>query len=66
MNAINRPADERAIEPWPVGWPLPLAAIAPSLRWQDVVKFYLAYCEAISPERGTTAPARSSTAQQAA
>ena len=39
------------IEPWPPGWPLPLFAMSPSLRWEDAVEFYLAYLEAT----GTTA-----------
>jgi hypothetical protein len=35
------------IDPWPPGWPLPLTAVLPSLRWEDVVAVYLAYCAAI-------------------
>ena len=54
MDSMKRPVPDRAIEPWPPGWPLPLAAMAPSLRWEDMVEFYHAYSEAMqqpAPER---------------
>jgi hypothetical protein len=36
---------EVSIEPWPMGWPLPLAALYPGLPWEDAVEVYLAYQE---------------------
>lgn len=42
---VAPPRTGQVIDPWPVGWPLPLTAIAPSLRWEDVGQFYLACCE---------------------
>jgi hypothetical protein len=35
------------IAPWPAGWPLPLTAVLPGMRWEDVIEAYIAYCEAI-------------------
>ncbi len=41
MDRKTPAAKQPVIEPWPPGWPLPLIAIAPSLRWDDVVACYL-------------------------
>jgi hypothetical protein len=52
MKPIKRSVPTYGIEPWPPGWPLPLAAMSASSRWEDVVDFYFAYLEAT----GETAP----------
>ena len=57
MNPTAPSTAGAAPERWPVGWPLPLTAVAPSLRWEEVVEFYLAFVEtewgpAVAPDPG--------------
>ena len=45
MSSSVQPGTAPVIEPWPVGWPLPLYAMTPLLPWGAAVEFYLAFCE---------------------
>jgi hypothetical protein len=46
MDESIQNAIAQSIGPWPLGWPLPLSAICPTMRWEDMVEFYFAYCAA--------------------
>ena len=37
MNAKERSAGARVVDVWPVGWPLPLTAIAPVSEWDEAM-----------------------------
>ncbi len=69
MNARKPASAGQDIEPWPVGWPLPLTAICSTLRWEDVVEVYLAVCEQVwgpAAEPAVAAPQAQPPQQRAA
>jgi hypothetical protein len=40
----NHDSNASMVGPWPAGWPLPLSASFPGLRWEEAIEAYLDYC----------------------
>lgn len=51
MNETLQNTSPCVSEPCPAGWPPPLTTALPSLRWEDAVAVYLAYCATMWDER---------------